>query len=475
MKQIKKNFNMFKFALPLLFLFGVIITSCDIDKSINQSPNAIDESKIKTPYGMYSLLVGLQVATADYYSGDRSRINSIWTWQMCAPKGLGRPQPVAWNSYSQTQDGPAADMWNIGYRGVKIANDIITYAPEVKFPSAQNENVQGLMGIAKVYKAIILGEMAANYGSIPIAFNGLTPPKFATQGEAYAEVQKILDEAIVHLATTTTIKQELNFKGDGAAWIKVAQSLKARYYLHMSNADKGNMNKALAAANLGIGAASGTLFGIYTESAGEYSPWGHWTKTEVGEPLRAELTFIRLLKSEDPDSVTHIDKRLGDKVIGYFNAGADGDYWGFAQHKQADAKAQEKATANTVKLKKYGSYGDYFPLISYNETILIGAEAKAETGDLPGAVAAINIIRKAAGLPDFASTDKKAIIDQVFKQKNITLFLEGQLYHDMRRTGTLPEAAVPLRWIYPETELNANPNVPVEDDILVEYLTKRTW
>ncbi|MFA6569885.1 MAG: RagB/SusD family nutrient uptake outer membrane protein [Bacteroidota bacterium] len=463
MKHKIKNIKSKLFVLiPVILLIGIFIPGCGIDETINNSPNATDQSKIMNEQGMKRLLIGLQVAVADFYSGDRSRISSIWTWQMCAPKGLGRPQPNAWNSYSMTQDGPTDDMWKIAYRGVKIANDIITLTPQVTFPLNQTENRNTLIGIAKTYKALLFGELAAFYGSIPIEVNSMNPAPFVTQREVYTKVQQLLDEALANFASTTAINQDLNFAGDGAKWIEAAHSLKARYHLHMKE-----YTEALAEAKLGIKASSGNLFGIYTDNAGEYSPWGHWTKTEVGEPIRGEMTFVNLLKSEDPDASTHKDSRLSQ----YFNAGG-ANFWGFAAHAETTADTNETNAAVTVTMNKYGNYADYFPLISYEETILISAESKAQNNDVAGAVSDVNIIRSAAGLSNFAGTDKTLTITEVLKQKNLQLFLEGQVYHDMRRTGTMPDPkpGVNLRWIYSESELNANPNVPANDDQLCKWL-----
>ena len=124
MKNLKIN-NLYKVVLLPLMAFAFILSSCEIDKDINNSPNAINEAAVKSVTGVNGLAIALQVAAGDFYSGDRSRIASIWTRQMCAPEGLGRPQPVSWNTYAMQEDGPTDDMWKIGYRGVRIANDII--------------------------------------------------------------------------------------------------------------------------------------------------------------------------------------------------------------------------------------------------------------------------------------------------------------------------------------------------------------
>ncbi len=459
MKKLFLNLNK---ILAIVLLFGFVLSSCEIDKSINVDPNAIAEAKVKSVDGIYGLLVALQVNAADSYTRDRSRIHSIWSWQMCAPPGIARPQPVAWNEYVMTTDGPVDDYWVITFRGVKIANDIINFTPEV-FTGDNEALGKTIIGIAQTYKALLLGEVAATYGSIPITQEGTNAPAFVTQAEAYAEVQKILDAAIANFATAKAITRDLNFGGNGAKWIAAANSLKARFYLHI-----GKYTEALAATNAGIVAADGNLYGKFANAAGEYANWGMWVQNE-SEPIRGEKLFVDLLKSEAGDT------RLAD----YFAPNADGEFYGFAAHsagKYPTAVVDGKETNFDlcVRMVKYSQYDEAFPLISYEETVLIKAECAALANDLTTALTNVNIIRTAAGLTDFTSSDKDVVIAEVLKQKNLELYLEGQVYHDMRRTGTLPEAIfvnetmTNIRWIYGESEKNANKIMPVDNNKLCE-------
>jgi len=448
--------------MPVVYrlLVAVVLTSvvgCGIDESINQDPNGITEPQLQSVEGVYGLLVGLQSTSGDFYSGDRSRVNSIWTWQM-AGTGIGRVQPVQWTVYNMTEDGPTNDNWLNAYRGVKQANDILKFAPNVNFGQGNEQIRNTVLGMALAYKALLLGETAAMYGSIPVDIQELDPSPFVSQQTAYEEVQKLLDEALTHFADAGPVDQDLNFGGDGARWTAVVHSLKARYYLHVRK-----YAEALAEANQGIADPGGTLYAVYSENPIEYSPWGHWSLSEGepgAQPIVVEKSFMDSLKSEPDDN----------RIAEYFNPNDDGNFIGYAAHGEADATEDEQDPTKAASLKKYGSYGDPFPFISYEETVLIVAEAEARVGSLPNALTAVNTIRTNAGLGDFESTDQATVIAQVLKQKHLELFLEGQDYHDMRRTGTLPDTKVPKRWIYPESEKNANPNTPSDDDALVSVL-----
>jgi len=196
----------------ITLLLGFILSSCQIDKSVNVDPNNIAEENVKTVNGINALIVALQVNAGDTYSRDRSRLFSVWSWQMCAPPGIARPQPVAYNNYIITSDGPPDDYWVITYRGVKIANDIIKFTPSV-FVDANAPLGNAISGMAKVYKALLLGEAAATYGSIPITIEGTNPPDFVDQDAAYKYVQTVLDDAISDFAKgTATFTRDYKFQ-----------------------------------------------------------------------------------------------------------------------------------------------------------------------------------------------------------------------------------------------------------------------
>jgi hypothetical protein len=434
--------------------FSLFISSCSIDDSTNNSPNAINEVSVKSKDGVYGMLVSLQVGAGDFYSGDRSRILSIWNWQMCAPPGIGRPQPVSWNSYNLASDGPTKDNWSVSYKSIKIANDIIAFTPSVDNFSTKNAETQNtILGIAKAYKALLFGELASMYGSIPIEIVGLEPAQFVDQDQAYTKVQSLLDEAIVHFGKGgVAVSRDLNYAGDKDKWIKACNSLKARYYLH---AEK--YTEALASAKLGMNLGDASLFAKYSDNAGEYSPWGHWANDEGGV-LRPLKEYLDAIKSNNSDT------RLAE----YFTP-VEGVFHGFdLERTAASTDTMETIFAYTASMKKYSAYSESFPLISANEVALIIAECKAIANDA-SAVDDLNAVRKQFGLADFSGSGD-ALSTAIMQEKDKALYLEGQTYYDQRRLGKLNDVGtnkVPRRWVYPEIEFNANPNCPGDNDLLI--------
>ncbi len=87
----------------------------------------------------------------------------------------------------------------------------------------------------------------------------------------------------------------------------------------------------------------------------------------------------------------------------------------------------------------YKTNGDYVPLITKAELMLINAEANIGT-DNAKTVSIINTIRSNNGLADYAGgTSDGELIDEVLYQRRYSLFGEGHRWIDMRRLGRLNE------------------------------------
>lgn len=83
------------------------------------------------------------------------------------------------------------------------------------------------------------------------------------------------------------------------------------------------------------------------------------------------------------------------------------------------------------------------PIIRNAELLLIRAEASALENNLSDAVDDINVIRNAAGLPDYSGPmTQAAVIDEVLNQRRYELYGEGHRWIDMRRHDRLDELPI---------------------------------
>jgi starch-binding outer membrane protein, SusD/RagB family len=86
------------------------------------------------------------------------------------------------------------------------------------------------------------------------------------------------------------------------------------------------------------------------------------------------------------------------------------------------------------------------PIIRNEELILLRAEARYFTGDIPGALADINTIRtRSGGLAPIAGfADEAAFIDELLYNRRLSLLFEGHRWIDMRRFGRLNQLTLDL-------------------------------
>ncbi len=96
-----------------------------------------------------------------------------------------------------------------------------------------------------------------------------------------------------------------------------------------------------------------------------------------------------------------------------------------------------------------GSPGiEYSMVFRLGEQYLIRAEARAQQGDIDGAKADLNIIRKRAGLPDTEANVQASLLLAIEQERRIELFAEkGHRWFDLKRTGRADAvlSAIPLK------------------------------
>ncbi|MDX1419182.1 MAG: RagB/SusD family nutrient uptake outer membrane protein [Rubricoccaceae bacterium] len=109
------------------------------------------------------------------------------------------------------------------------------------------------------------------------------------------------------------------------------------------------------------------------------------------------------------------------------------------------SKVFDRGSATTVDglTSQYGFFvyksgSDPLPIITNAELVLIRAEARAQTGDVDGAISDLNVIRNAAGLDDYdGDATQAAVLDEVLFQRRYELYGEGHRWVDVRRFGQL--------------------------------------
>jgi len=115
--------------------------------------------------------------------------------------------------------------------------------------------------------------------------------------------------------------------------------------------------------------------------------------------------------------------------------------------------------SGSYQVTTYASQTTPVPMINNEELVLIYAEANIGSNNAE-AVNAINVIRNAAGLSDYAGgTSDAELTDEVLRQRRYSLFGMGHRWIDMRRFNRLDQLPndrsgdmVPVQFVRPLTE-----------------------
>ncbi|HEX2202558.1 MAG TPA: SusD/RagB family nutrient-binding outer membrane lipoprotein [Longimicrobium sp.] len=483
-------------ALMGAAMVAVAAGCSDFIEQPDSDPNAIGDP---TPE---QLLVGTEVNTFFTATSDAARYAAVFTQQMSGvdPRfGSVEEQDLG----EEDTDG----LWGNIYPNAGLVN--IREGIE----RSKEENKLVTAGIFQVHEAYMVGLAAALFGDIPYSEAvdpNITTPKLDPQEEVYAALQAVLDSAIANLNSGVGAPPpavDFSFAGRAQQWVRTAWSLKARYYLHWADAPNGGeaatacggncLEKALAAALNGIqtgspydaSSANDNNFRAYFGTAStENNPFYQF---EIQRPdyWTSGFTLVNLLNNGTDNTSADDDPR----TVRYFDA-ASGSFSGrFIGSSPGSGPGDPDKEASDINLLAEPAYD--VALVSCSETNFIEAEAYARLGQTANAreslkdalgceevywkLPANSLLNYTAGgtRPTLSAridaatgtTIGSPLLDLILTQKYIALFLNPEVYTDVRRTCTPDLLASPTgapligRYTYPAGERQTNPNIPNPD------------
>ncbi|WP_162053765.1 SusD/RagB family nutrient-binding outer membrane lipoprotein [Pontibacter pamirensis] len=331
------------------------------------------------------------------------------------------------------------------------------------------------VGIAKVLKAYTLSTATDAWGPVPASEAGQgienRQPTFDAQQEVYNQIQTLLDEAIADLdkeAATNPGAQDFIYGGDASLWMKAAYSLKARYWMRLSNVNSAAAQNALDAAEQGFeSAADNFTFNQYVASAIGEHPWFQELNDRSHHAV-SESFVETLLELNDPrlEAMVAIVPDSG-RIIGAPNATQDNDQ-----------RSVLFSDVTTMVLNPTSP----MPMMTYDELQFIMAEAYLRLGNTDEAYDAYQEGIRAAMLRQLDPNPSEEVISEylsnpalpqsagaltlenIIRQKWIAFFYfqPFEAYNDWRRTG-FPAfiddhliSPPPVRFPYPQDEIDAN-------------------
>lgn len=257
---MKKSF------IIILTLAVAGMTGCKKFLDVNENPNvpaSVSESLMLAP---------LEAGISQYIAAGNAA-SLVNQWMQNAVPNQPMPNTVNYLVTSSTFD----DFWNSFY--VVELNNL--HLLNVQATANGNKKYAG---IAKILTAYTLGAATDLWGDIPYseAFDGTanTTPVYDKQEDIYKSIQALLDSAIIAINTDegkTPGTDDYFYNGDMAKWSKMAYTLKARYYITLTNAPGYTATEqaglALAALNNGMTGNEDDCFFPYTGTTNSSNPW----------------------------------------------------------------------------------------------------------------------------------------------------------------------------------------------------------
>lgn len=417
-----------------------------------------------------TLLKGMQLANIAVQVSHVQRITGMWMSQYRGVTLLYQ----SLGEYNLSAE-ESNDTWNFVYQGISKQGSII----REKLP-----NNKSYSGISKILEANALGTATALYGDIPFserANDKIAVPKFDRQVDVYAGIQTLLDEAIAELGSvpaSVVVTNDIFFQGRSTTWVRVAYSLKARYFL-----ETREYAKAYAAALQGINSTALS-----------------WKFYPPGLVSDGDYNLLNTLIDQRGGYLSTSGTYMHDVLL---RAGATGN--------RNNAKTNEDARARYYRIGGTSSNAELgvaarnapMPLVTYEETLLILAEAGLRVTGFTEGLTQLNrvrgVLRSNLGLltapatggtilyADYVAADfnpggmenpdnitpLRALLREIVQERYLSLYGTILPFNDARRLRkgdndvnvpipftTATATRHPERLIYSQNEINANPNVP---------------
>ncbi|GAA3976228.1 hypothetical protein GCM10022246_30850 [Pedobacter ginsengiterrae] len=319
------------------------------------------------------------------------------------------------------------------------ANKIVYDADNVIVNSAllaDKNYAAGLIAYSSIFKAMAIGNMSQYWEKVPSSIGANV--SFVTRVEGFNKAIGVIDNALAVIAANPMSATFLAQIPAGIDITNTLYALKARYALFA-----GNFTLALTAANLvdltkkssfNFDAITlNPIFEISTSTNNVFQP----TDANLG------LTGVNI-----PDAA--------DKRVGFYTTTA--------------------TTAPTVRINGFGAaVSTPFPIYLPGEITLIKAEAYARqaTPNLSSALTELNkVVTKTAAadpfgvgaaLPALTGTyTQQQLLDLIYKNRCIELYMSGLKLEDMRRFNQPLTDRKRNFFPYPFQERDNNPNTPAD-------------
>jgi hypothetical protein len=430
---MKKISNYFASALVAVAVFS----SCNpLQLDEMQDPNNPSVGSVSnnaTPEQIQFLITGLESRHRGYVTNISQAWNTFGreTWYLNASDPRfqtdwlgqnGRVPDRAYFGFGTTGGG----SWAAPYQAIKQADVLITAAGNTELiPETSKSAVRGFAKTIQGYQFMIPANFVYENGIRLDVKDVLNPGSFVPYAQALDAIKTLLDEGDADLVAAGS--GEFPFKlTRGFADFNTYTGLRQvnRAIAARLNAYRKDWQGVLTALEASFIDLDGSL------TFGPSHPYG--AAPDAFNPLyyvpNAEVNTILVVHPSVLRDTTAGDRRVRNKFL--------------KRETPVTVTTDAGALVGTHQDARWPSNTTSIPFIRNEELILLKAEAHAQLDQSSEAIAAINIIRQAAGIGVYnGGTSKDELIDEILYQRRYSLWAEpwGHRWIDARRYGRLNE------------------------------------
>jgi starch-binding outer membrane protein, SusD/RagB family len=416
-------------------LAALLLTAPGCKKDFLDPGRTLEDQVFSSAKALTGVAVGLQRV---YTAGRASSLYNLVTADAFVTNQATILNQGNTAEYQLFLGGGQVDGTNTILAGLWTSSNKIIYDADLVISNSEKLGdkgyAAGLIAYSSIFKALSLGNLAMFWEKVPVGTG--TNVTFTSRQDGFLQAIATLDKALAAVNANAISPAFLANIPAGVDIINTLHALKARYSLFA-----GNYAQALTSANSVDLTKKSTL----NFDAANLNPIFE-TVTSTNNVYAITDSVMGLPASVQPPLT---DKRLAFYIS--TNAGAP------------------RFRVNGFGAATTTPYPIYLP----GEIILIKAEAYARQNQLPQALTELNkvITKKPADDPFGVGADQPAIpgpltqaqlLDEIYKQRRIELFMSGLSLEDMRRFGRANSERKRNFFPYPFRERDNNPNTPAD-------------
>jgi hypothetical protein len=343
-------------------------------------------------------------------------------------------------------------FWAGPYANIRLGNIVLHGVDKVaEFTDAQKAGIKGFTHTLQATELLTVILTHDSTGAVIDTDHPLGEPlgPFVSKDQVYTEIARLLDDAAAELASggmAFSFPLSPGYTGFNtpATFAKFNRALKAKVAVYQKN--YAAAIDALKASFINDDPATLTMTAGVSHSYSLAS--GDQTNALINAAIFAHPSL--LAEVEKKTDGTPADARYLAKIDTL---------------KSPATTPTDPSLKTTIKFKIYTNISPV-PVIRNEELLLLKAEALWFTGDKPGAIAELNLVRtKSGSLPELATpptTDAEFITALLHERRFSLMFEGGHRWIDLRRFGIplpldAPEHVRNIRFPVPQAECDARP------------------